>query len=236
MSEKVASKRRYTWYIGIPLLIVLAVIVSGLIFRGEYTTEQTVRREFTIDMEFTKLRKIMVRTNASKEIVTMGGDSEFVSQKWTEAEIDTSGENFGQVLLNTVLSGSPEWGIDLKGTLQVRTLDEYIGKNVIDLAQEVQVRPDMIESQAKLVKGSEKLVGYELLTRFSRDEDENGKDQSKVELELTQAIKTDAPWFAHSIADRRVRRSAARALENQERATRQLIEENADKAGVFPLR
>lgn len=161
----------------------------------------------------------------------MGGDSEFVSQTWREAELDTSGDNLGQVLLNSVLSGNPEWGIDLKGTLQVRTLDDYIGQNVIDLAQEVQIRPDMIESHATLEKGSEKLVGYELLTRFSRDE-----QQTKIELELTQAIKTDAPWFAHSIADRRVHRSASQALENQERATRQLIEENADKAGLFPLR
>ena len=68
-------------------------------------------------------------------------------------------------------------------------------------------------------------------TRLSRE-----GQQTKVELELTQQIKTNAPWFAHGIADRRVRASADRALSNQESAMRRLIEENADKAGLFPLR
>ena len=160
----------------------------------------------------------------------MGGDSEFVSQKWTDAAIESTGENIGEALLKSVFSGNPEWAIDLQGELKVRTLDEYVGQNVITLNQEVQVRPDKIESLATLLEGSERLVGYELLTRFSRD-----GDKSKVELSLTQGIITDCPWFAHSIADRRVLASASRSLENQERATRQLIDENKDKAGIFPL-
>ena len=112
----------------------------------------------------------------------------------------------------------------------MRTLDEYIGQNVITLEQEVQVRPDFIDSKVSLLKGSERLVDYKMHTRFSRD-----GEQSLVELNLTQGIKTDAPWFAHGIADRRVRASAERALENQERATKKLVEENVDKAGFFPL-
>jgi hypothetical protein len=49
-------------------------------------------------------------------------------------------------------------------------------------------------------------------------------------------ILTDAPWFAHGIADRRVRQSAERTLANQERAIRKLIQENIDDVPLFPLR
>lgn len=230
MTDTPRPKRRFGLLVGAPLLIVLAALAAGVIFPGEYTTEQTATREFHIDLDFTEFRKIMVRTNAAKEIITMGGDSEFVSQKWTDAAIQSSGENVGQALLKSVFSGNPEWAIDLQGELKVRTLDEYVGKNVITLKQEVQVRPDKIQSVAKLQEGSEKLRGYELMNRFSRD-----AEKSKIELSLTQQIKTECPWWAHSIADRRVHASAARSLENQERAVRQLIEENKDKAGLFPL-
>jgi hypothetical protein len=214
------------------LFAVLAIAVGlGLLIGGEYTTDQKVSRTFEIEHDFTKVRKTMIRTDASREIVTMGGDSEFVDQQWQDADIQTGGENIGEALLNSLFSTDPDWKLELDGTLRIRTLDEYIGQNVITLTQHVEISPDAIDSQVKLKEGSERLVGYSMSTRLSRD-----GEKTKVELELTQKIKTDAPWFAHGIADRRVRASAARALENQEGAMKRLIEENIGKAGVFPLR
>lgn len=227
------SKRLSKWWLwfAVPVLILLGVFLSGFVVRGDYTTEQTARREFTIDEDFTKVRKIMVRTNASKEIVTMGGDSEFVDQQWQEAAVNAAGENVGEALLQTLLSDDPDWRLELDGTLRVRTLDRYVGQNVITLEQHVEIVPDKIESQTKLLEGSERLRNYAMLTRLTRD-----GDQTKVELELTQEIRTHAPWYAHGIADRRVLASAKRALKNQEAAMKELIEQNQDKAGIFPLR
>jgi hypothetical protein len=229
-AQQERKSARLLW-VGALLTILVAFIVLGLVRGGEYTTEQNAMRTFTIESDFTKVRKIMVRTNAAKEIVTMGGDSEFVDQQWEDADIQPGGENIGEALLNSLLSADPDWKLELDGTLQVRTLDEYIGQSVVTLEQHVEIAPDGIESQVKLLEGTERLLDYSMSTRLSRD-----GEQTKVELELTQKIKTDAPWFAHGIANRRVRASAARALENQEAAMRRLIEENADKAGLFPLR
>ena len=226
--ERISARRLW---VGFLLAILTAVVVLGLITGGEYATEQTATRIFTIEEDFTKVRKIMVRTNAAKEIVTMGGDSEFVDQQWRDADVNPGGENIGEALLNSVLSSDPDWKLELDGTLRVRTLDEYIGQSVVKLKQHVEIVPDRIESQVELLEGSERLLNYAMSTRLSRD-----GEQTKVELELTQEINTAAPWFAHGIANRRVRASAARALENQEAAMRRLIEENADKAGLFPLR
>jgi hypothetical protein len=221
---------RWLW-VSVLLTILAVAVVLGLVIGGEYTTKQTATRSFTIEDDFTTVRKIMVRTNAAKEIVTMGGDSEFVDQRWQDADIDPGDEDIGKALLQSVLSTDPDWKLELDGTLKVRTLDEYIGRNVVTLKQHVEIVPDRIESQVELLEGSERLLDYSMSTRLSRE-----GQQTKVELELTQQIKTNAPWFAHGIADRRVRASADRALSNQESAMRRLIEENADKAGLFPLR
>lgn len=224
------SRKIWLW-VALPLAIVVGVVVIGVIVGGEYTTEQTAEVSFTIDEDFTKVRKIMVRTNAAKEIVTMGGDSEFVEQTWEGGSAEAAGEGFGQALLQTVLSGDPDWQLKLHGTLKVRTLDDYVGKNVVTLEQDVEIVPDHLQSNTRLREGSERLLGYAMSTRLERED-----DHTRVDLKLTQKIKTDAPWFAHGIADRRVQASAARAVGNQQNAMRQLIENNRDKNWLFPLK
>jgi hypothetical protein len=216
--------------IGLPLLVLLVAVGAGLIWRDEYPTEQTAAQSFVIEEDFTKVRKIMVRTDAAKEIVTMGGGSEFVEQKWEEGSAAAAGEDFGRKLLKNVLSRAPDWELKLHGTLKVQTLDEYIGKNVVTLKQDVEIVPDHLQSDTKLVHGSGRLLGYAMTTRLEREE-----DHTRVTLKLTQTINTYAPWFAHGIADRRVLASAERTLANQEKAMRKLIAENRDKNWLFPL-
>lgn len=217
------------------LLVILAAllvvgVVAGFFVRGEYVTEQTAERTFTIAEDFTKVRKIMVRNNAAKEIVTMGGDSEFIDQKWEGGDVDLGEKKVGEGKLLDMLAGGGDWQIDLTGELQVRTTDEYIGKNEIKLQQVVKIIPDEIDSQVRLKKPGEKLLDYQMSTNLGRDE-----KQTKVTLMLTQKIKTEAPWWAHSVADRRVKASAAKTLENQEAAMRELIDEKGKDVGLLPL-
>lgn len=223
-------RSRLLW-IGLPLLVLVVALAAGLIWRGEYTTEQMANRSFVIDDDFTKVRKIMVRTDAAKEIVTMGGGSEFVEQTWEGGSADATGEDFGKKVLQNVFSNDPDWELKLYGILKVRTLDEYVGQHVVTLEQDVEITPDSIQSDTKLKRGSERLLGYAMTTRLERD-----SDQTRVNLKLTQRIKTDAPWFAHAIARRRVRASIERTLANQEVAMQRLIEENSDQQWLFPLR
>lgn len=212
------------------ILALVAAFAASWVITAEYTTEQTVERSFVIDMDFTKVRKIMVRTNAAKEIVTMGGTSEFVEQKWEEGSVNTGSENLGEALLKTVFSPDPDWKIELHGILKVRTLDDYVGREIVTLNQHVEIQPHEIHSESILETGSERLKGYALTTILKREE-----DHTRIDLKLTQEIKTHAPWFAHRIAERRVRESAARAVERQEQAMIELIDENKDKSWLFPL-
>ncbi len=211
--------------------LVLLFGASLVVLPRTYQTEQTAIRSFVMEEDFTKVRKIMVRTDAAKQIITMGGGSEFVEQKWQGGRASPGGKDFGKALLRGVLSSNPDWQLELHGTLKVRTLDAYLGSNVVTLEQDVEIEPDYLQSETKLIEGSARLLGYAMRTRLERE-----KDFTRVKLMLTQAIKTDAPWFAHGIADRRVRASAERTLANQEEAMRKLITENRDKQWLFPLR
>jgi hypothetical protein len=196
-------------------------LVAGLIWPGPYATEQTADRSFVIDLDFTQVRKILVRTDAVKQIVTMGGSGRFVDQKWTAV----GGELDVERLLD------PNWKLELHGTLQVRTGDPYIGAQLVTLRQDVTINPDELDSRVDLLKASERLLDYEMQTRFVRD-----GDRTRVEQRLSQEILTTAPWFAHAIARRRVRASAEQALVNQEAAIRKVIDANRGRQWLFPLR
>jgi hypothetical protein len=232
--------------LGVALLGLVVAAVWGLIFRGEYETEQSVERVFTIDANFTDVRKILVRTDGAKQIITMAGDSKYLDQSWSAVGVDldtdkepSAGAADGAApkvadpapLLKLMLN--PQWKLELHGTLKVQSLDEYIGKPEVELKQDVVIEPDFLDSQVDLAKATARLKGYQMTTRFERAPDDKG---SVIKLTLTQKILTDAPWFAHRIADRRVRASAAKALENQERAIKKLIADNIKDVPLFPLR
>ena len=213
--------RRSRWKL--VLLVVVAIVLLGLgllivaarVFRGEYPTVQTVERSFVIDEDFTKVRKILVRTDATKKIVTMTGDSEFIDQKWNTVGGGLEIPDFRDL----------KWRLELQGTLLLRTRDEYIGQHDISLRQDVQIDPDQIHSVVELIKPTERLRQYEMTTWFQRQMD----GRTLVRQRLKEEIVTDAPPFAHFIADRRVYQAAERALVNQEQAIRQIVEENRDK-------
>jgi hypothetical protein len=218
------------------LAVVAATVVGGLIVGGTYETQQTATRSFTLDQNFTVVRKILVRRDGAKQLVTMGGGSVFRDQKWS----DMGGE------IDSVKLIGSDWRLELHGVLQVTTRDDYVGDQDIDLAQDVTITPDKLHSQVKLTKPAERLRDYQMTTHFDRADSVplinagpdvvSSQPATRVTLKLTQKILTSAPWFAHGVADRRVKASVERTLANQEAAIRKLVEENFDDVPLLPLR
>jgi hypothetical protein len=223
MLAMVNGSRKLVLGLAVLLAAVAAAVIGGLIVGGEYETEQTATRTFTLERNFTVVRKVLVHHDGAKQLVTMGGGSVFRDQKWS----DVGGE-----IKSLKLIGS-DWRLELHGVLQVTTRDDYVGEQDIDLAQDVEITPEKLHSQVKLTKPAERLRDYQMTTHFDRDAADNG---TRVELVLTQKILTNAPWFAHGIADRRVKASVERTLANQEAAIRKLVEEYFDDVPLLPLR
>lgn len=218
-TESPAARRwrfKFVSALGLVLLLGIAAwVVAGLVLREAYPTVQTVERSFVIDEDFTKVRKILVRTDATKRIVTMTGDCQFVDQHWSAV---------GGGLDNFELRDL-KWKLEFHGTLVLRTHDPYIGEHEIELNQEVKIDPDQVYSDVELDRPTERLRQYEMTTWFTR----NADGTTLVRQRLKQEIVTDAPWFAHFIADRRVYQSAEQALVNQEQSILQIVAENRDK-------
>ncbi len=226
MSEARNYKFLLVLALGAAVALLATAIVAGLADPGEYETEQSATRSFTIDEDFTKVRKILVRKDGAKQLVTLGGGSVFRDQKWDQV----GGDVESLKLLD------PEWTLTLHGVLQVTTEDDYIGEQDIDLVQDVRITPDLLDSVVKLANPAERLRDYEMRTHFERVEPAGGAGTTRVELTLMQRIRTDAPWFAHGIADRRVKASVEKRLENQEAAIRKFIADNINDVPLLPLR
>jgi hypothetical protein len=220
---KRTRKTVLSWAAGLIVLCLLALVASVFVLPRQYASEQAVEVSFTVDQDFTTVRKILVRTDALKRIITMTGESELLDQNW-------SALGGGLDSLNPL---DLKWRLELHGTLKVRTLDEYVGRNDVTLRQEVKIDPDQLHSEVELTEGSKRLLDYQMTTWFMRDAAGN---KTRVVQRLKQEILTDAPWFAHAIADRRVRASAERALTKQQRAIRKVIEDNLGKRWLLPQR
>ena len=216
-------KRKSFWLIlaGIFLLIALPFIY-GIVFPSKQLVKASSEREFIVDESFTDVRKILVRKDVAKDIIALGGDSEFVEQKWKAVGGD----------INPTSVFDLGWKLELHGTLKVRILDEYIGKHVVPMDQKVVITVDLVDSRSVLEKGTDRLIAYDMVTRFSR----TAENKTKVELKLMQEINADAPWFASAIAKKIVLQSVEKSLLNQERGIRQVIEENKHDLPIFPLR
>ena len=182
-------------------------------------TTQTVERSFVIDEDFTKVRKILVRTDATKQIVTMTGDSEFIDQQW-----NTIGARTGGLKL---------LDLDLKWQLELERHAVRCGLGIPTSAStksrfsqtSTSIRTRSIRT-SNWPRRSERLRQYAMTTWF----------HATREWQVTGAAATQGgdphrralvcPLHCRPSG---VRQSAEQALENQEQAIRQIIEENRDQ-------
>lgn len=183
----------------------IVVLILGLLWvtssGSRYPVEVSQSGSFMIDMPFEEVRKIMVRSNACKEIINADPGSKLISQKW-----DNTNFHLGKIdFLH------PHWQVNAEGQLKVEFTDSYIGTAVADLTQTVTIVPDKIESLIKLNSPQGRLLGYSVATEmFSKD----GKSEVKQTLQLK--IETPAPWFARGYARSRVKASAKRIVKAME--------------------
>ena len=184
----------------------IVVLVLGLLWvtsmGSRYAADVTESGSFKVDLPFEELRKIMVRSNACKEIINADPGSKLISQKWDNTDFHLGKIDFLH----------PHWQVNAEGQLKVEFTDEYIGTTVAELTQTVTIVPEKIESLIKLNQPQGRLLGYSVTTEmFSKD----GKSEVKQTLQLK--IETPAPWFARWYARSRVKSSAKRIIASMEK-------------------
>ena len=176
-------------------------MLATKVFGHRYVVDLSLSRSFTIEMPFVPLRKILVQTNASSEIINAGEHSKLISIKTRNREAH----------LNNILAPRKSWEGSEVRDLSLEITDPYIGTRNAPFTQHVSVTPGSIHSVIKLNQPEGPLLGYTVTTSIGGD----GK-ASKFETTLEMKIDTPSPWLTHWFARMRVRSTIRRTLRAQE--------------------
>ena len=204
------------------LIVVLAVLfglgLCGWFFTtSDLTVESSAQHEFTIDERMPRVRKILVRTNAVKKIVAMA-DATLLDQKWQNMDFE-----MGKLL-------DRDWHVDGNGKLDIVVNNSYLGKIDLTLDQQVDIRPEQLESVSKLAKSSGSITQYDSKIELTPDSDGKAKFQTSLSLE----VSTKANIFTRRLVEKNIRAAADSALKNQEKAFRKIVDDKKDDILILP--
>jgi hypothetical protein len=198
------------------LFAVAAAITAAIFWPRDFAVRQTGREVFYLDLPFERVSQILVLTEATDDILTLGEIGDLKEYTWVERPGVT--ELFGMLASDVDLHA--------RAAMKVQTVDEeYVGSHLISLQQNIDIRKEELTSAIELEIGTERLKDYVNHTRFSPD----GK-RTQVETSVTLDILVTAPPVARPYAARRVRASAERKVASQVQAIRDVIEANKDKS------
>jgi hypothetical protein len=201
--------------LGVVLAAMLTIVAAAVVWPRSLPVRQTARETFYLDLPFETVCRILLLSEATDDIVTLGGMGDLKEYELTQRP------DWGQVIGLFASKRS----LQAKATMQLQTVDEeYVGSHLITLKQDVDIHHDSLHSTIELEKGTDRLHDYENTTRFLPD-----GERTKVETAITLDILVTAPNFAHNYAVERVRANAERKVANQIGAIRQIIETNKDK-------
>ena len=204
--------------LAVAALIVVGVIAILLLPQQPLTVGSSATSSFVIDVPMQRVRKILVRTNAVKKIVAMA-DAKVQDQKWLKMKFDAD-----RRLLDR------DWQLDGTGELVVQINDAYLGQHDITLQQSVDIAPTRLHSTNTTDGPQGPVQKYE--SEFTLVESENGK--AKFDLSLNLEIQTTANLLTRSRVESEIKAAAARSLEKQEKAIREVVDEQKDKLLILP--
>ena len=186
-------------------IVVLAVLGLALVIwsaiGNHYQVDLSHSHTFSIDMPFVPLRKILVQTDAAKEIMNAGEHSKLISKT----------ENHREGHVDNLLAPFQSWEGSEVNALIIQINDPYIGERKAAFTQNVSITPSSIHSVVSLNKPEGPLLGYTVTTNIS-----GNQRTSTFVTTLQMKIDTPAPWFAHWFARMRVRSTIRRTLRAQE--------------------
>lgn len=205
----------------IPLIIVLVLVAAALLWvlvPRDWEFTGVAERQFTISHPFGRVRQILVRTNAIREVVALN-NGQLVQQQWQDLNVDVR-----QLLTN------PDWSLSADGVLKVQINDPYVGQAVIELNQSVAVTPNQLKTTNRLAHPTARLLDYATSTIATP----NDKGSAEFRATVTLHVKIRTLFLWRAIARRRVQAAAEQSLANQEQALRAVVAEHQDRAFILP--
>jgi hypothetical protein len=202
--------------------LLLAALAAVVAWPRDFLVRQTARETIYVELPFEDVRKILVRSEATDDIMAVGNSGELKEYTLTKRGLG----------LKTLNIFDPNWRVYAEAIMKVQTHDEeYVGSHLITLKQDVEIENDSLKSAIHLDEGTDRLRDYENITVFSPD-----GARTKIETSLTLSILVTAPGFARDVAAGRVYASAADKVQNQVAAILRVIEKRKDQPlPLFPI-
>lgn len=205
----------------IGIVVAVGIIAAiAVVPKRSLEVPSSATHTFTIDQSMERVRKILVRTNAVKKIVAMA-DAKLMDQKWLNMQLDVEGSILKR-----------DWQVGGDGELTVEMNDSYLGTHELVLAQQVDIRPQRLESKNNLKEPTGPIQQYQSTVTLSPDELGN----ASIECTLDLQVNTNANWLIASRVEREIKASAEKSLRRQEQAIRDVVAEQDGKLLILPDR
>jgi hypothetical protein len=213
------TKKRSLIGLGFLTTSVLAIaVVALLMLTTDVDVTSSATHQFTIKQRMPRVRKILVRTNAIKKIVAMA-DAELLDQEWLQLQFEID-----RPILRR------DWHVDGEGELVVQLNNSYLGQHDLTLKQAVDIKRDRLNARNTLQDTTGAVQDYQSELTLTPDESE----MARFDCTMRIRVKTTANWLIKSIVESQIKEAAGNALQQQEEAIRQVVEDHADELIVVP--
>lgn len=202
--------------LGTMIVIIFLLGCLGLYIFRDHASQGNREGTFFIDVEFDKVRKVMVRNNCLEEIVSYQ-HGEVLDQEWEDLDLS--------------MRRLTKWDIDGVGRLIVKTEDPEAGTLVLPFKQKVAVREDYIDSTTVLMEPVGYLADYRTAVKMSRD-----GDRTKVELTVSLEYGRKLPANYVEYMDTKVQESADIGWLKAKEAFIAVVNKYKDRRFTLPLR
>ncbi len=226
LTSKDHSFRLALWLGGL-IFVAVGVFAIRAISSVNHAAQGQSQRTFVLDVDFTRFRKIMVRRNATKSIVEHGG-MKMIEQRMQGITLDVSTDE--RPVLNTLL-GRANADVTAQQQIIVELTDSTLEADRVSMTQTAQIDPDMLNVATEANQPTGNLQEYE-----SRLRAVPYGSQTEVTIEVDFTVRVDIPSIFVGRADAKVQAAAEQAMQTQEMAIRDLIEQQADEFIILPER
>lgn len=206
-------------------LLAIGAFAAWQLSSVEHLAQAANEKMFTLDVDFTKFRQIMVRKNATRAIVDHGG-MELLEEELIGLDVDISKDD--RPLLNAI-RGESQADLWAARRLVVRLTDPELDAAELVLTQSADIQPDSMQVETVSDQAAGKLEKY--ATTLSAKQ--VGED-TEVTLHVEMHVRVVVPKAFISTADERVQKAASDALTEQAAAIQQFIGRYADRAVILP--
>lgn len=224
--QSTSSSRRTPWIAcGLVGLALLAGLAWYCLSPVMHTSTATATRTFSLEVDFSRFRQLMIRKSPTAAIVSHGG-MKLIDETVQDLKVDRSKDD--RPILNAI-RGQSKIELDAVRTLTVELNDPHIKTEQLTLRQIADIDIDQLRVTSTGVGQQQSVKAYETVLMAKSE-----GNRSTVTLDVAMTIEIDVPRLFTGVADQRIQEASEKALADQQDAITQFVIDHADESIILP--